>query len=349
MRALALVLILAACAPRAALVQAPLPYTGPVQSVFTATLREGDNNVFGGNRTNDPRFHRYDITLPPDRAPGTAPGPSRRPDPSQEMLLADAQEFATPRAFYQAIAQTNPGHDALLYVHGYNNTHADGILRVAQMATDFGFEGPAAHFSWASAGAPFGYAYDSDSVAQARDGLETTLRGMLGQRRVLLVAHSMGSYLAMEALRQIAIAGDAALFERLAGVILISPDIDVDVFRAQAERLGPLPQPFVVFTSTRDRALRISAGITGLEARLGNLQDLEPLADLNIAFVDVSQLSGGDLLGHFTAATSPEAIRLIQGLRSLEEISPDDGAGLGQATALTLRRATRLVLPSFSR
>jgi esterase/lipase superfamily enzyme len=61
----------------------------------------------------------------------------------------------------------------------------------------------------------------------------------------------------METLRQIAIDGRSGLLGRIGTVVLILPDPDVDVFRAQALRIGALPQPFLIVTSPRDRVLAL--------------------------------------------------------------------------------------------
>ena len=91
------------------------------------------------------------------------------------MLVAASQSFETKQGFYNALGAAD-GNERLLYIHGFNNNHADGVLRAAQMAEDYEFEGPAIHFSWASAAVPYGYAYDNESALQARDALEDVAR-----------------------------------------------------------------------------------------------------------------------------------------------------------------------------
>ena len=69
-------------------------------------------------------------------------------------------------------ARRGTGGEAIIYVHGFNNTFADGVYRIAQLSHDFGFDGVAVHYSWASAGSALGYEFDRDSVLAGRDGLE---------------------------------------------------------------------------------------------------------------------------------------------------------------------------------
>ena len=69
---------------------------------------------------------------------------------------------------------------------------------------------------------------------------------MLAKTRVKsidIIAHSMGTWLTMETLRQLAIAGDRDLGGKLGYVVLASPDIDVDVFKKQMMRYGKPDQP----------------------------------------------------------------------------------------------------------
>jgi esterase/lipase superfamily enzyme len=153
----------------------------------------------------------------------------------------------------------------------------------------------------------------------------------------------------MEALRQLRIGGHDHVIDRISGVILMSPDLDVDLFRSQALRVAPLPQPFVIFTSQRDRALLISAAITGQRARLGNLGTVEDVADLNVMLVDLTEFQGGarDGLNHFSAATSPAVFQLLQQVAAVDlalQGRAGQNLGLLPGTVLTVRNATQIFL-----
>ena len=102
--------------------------------------------------------------------------------------------------------------EAIIFVHGYNSNFAEGVYRIAQFAHDLQLPGTVVLYSWPSAAEPLGYAYDRDSALFARDGLESLIHEVAhaGAKRILLVAHSMGSGLTMEALRSAAIRGDTA-------------------------------------------------------------------------------------------------------------------------------------------
>ena len=203
------------------------------------------------------------------------------------------------------------------------------------------------HYAWPSAATPFGYVYDRDSAVFGRGGLEDMLREVSGSGadRIFLVAHSRGSALGVETLRPLAIRGDRRTLDKIAGVILISPDIDVDVFRIQAHDIGKLPQPFLIFGSKRDKALRLSAQLTGQKARLGSLSSVGAVSDLDVTFVDVAAFNVGD--GHFTVGESPALIRLLDRITDVDAAFGADAAtrvGLLPGVVLTVQNATQIIL-----
>jgi esterase/lipase superfamily enzyme len=151
----------------------------------------------------------------------------------------------------------------------------------------------------------------------------------------------------MEALRTLALQGRRDVLDALAGVILIAPDIDVDVFRAQAAAIGALPQPFVVFTSKQDKALRLSARMSGQTNRLGTLQDIETVGDIPVTFIDVSEFYEDSETSHFVAGSSPQLIRILGRLADVDAAFQRDAParmGLLPGTVLTVQNATQIIL-----
>lgn len=344
--------ILVACSPRGAITYVPdAAQVGDVTPVFIGTTRVLESGMFGPDRSEDMRFARYDISIPPRRNRGDINWPSRfeGPRPDRHFLTTKEELYASDAAFRADLKRdlASHGYEAVIFVHGYNNNFAEGLYRVAQFSHDLQIPGSVVHYAWPSAAKPLGYVYDRDSALFARDGLETLIEEVssAGAIRILLVAHSMGSGLAMEALRQTAIRGDRAALGRIAGVILISPDIDVDVFRSQARAIGALPQPFLIFGSDRDKLLGLSARLTGQTERLGSLSNVSRVADLKVTFLDVSEFSSGT--GHFTLGDSPALIRLIDNIGQIEGAFEADRArrvGLLSGAVLTVQSATQIIL-----
>lgn len=350
-------LILTACGDRTALPLAPeAANIGTHQKVFVATQRERDEQGwFSGERAQQISFMDVGVSIPPERDAGSLPrrnGPD--PDPQRHFAITGRQDHADASAFTHAIRNTLQQlpvneRDVLIYVHGYNNTFVDGLFRVAQMQTDFELPGIAVHYSWPSAANPLGYTYDRDSVLYSRDGLEQMLRTVsaANPRKIVLVGHSLGTMLVMETMRQIEIASPGWTDRHIGGVVLVAPDLDVDLFNAQSQRFTTLPDPFVIFTSSRDRALQLSRRLNGSVSRLGGLQDAEAIGDLPVTLVDVSEFASGVGIDHFTPGTSPLLIQLLQKSVELQESFDGDRAGrsgLLPGTVITAQQATQIIL-----
>ena len=357
MRIMLAALALAACSPRGEITMMPQAAgVGVNRSVFVGTTRGTDPETgqFTGDREPAERFARFDISIPPERELGTItwPGRGQRPDPETDFLTTKLQIYAGAPDFRQALGaalsdQPRGLRDAVVYVHGFNNTFSEGLYRIAQLSNDLEMPGVAVHYSWPSLGKPLAYVYDRDSALYARDGLQRLLQEVAGAgaERIVLVCHSMGCTLAMETLRGMEIEGERVARSRLAGVVMIAPDIDVEVFRSQALRIGTLPQPFLIFTSQRDRALALSSRLTGQRDRLGTLEDVSKVADLKVTLYEVGAFSSGN--GHFTAGDSPALIQLLGRLADVNAAFDRDQTGrtgLITGTVLTLQLATRIVL-----
>lgn len=348
-------LILAACAVREEVdfVQGPAP--GAVwRPVLVATTRaaDADLGVPGSDRNAQVSFGRFTVSIPPDREPGAIPRQRNRqtPDPDRHFMLAESRDLR-PAAFEAAVraelAEQPPSErEAVIFVHGFNTTFIEGVYRTAQLDYDLRLPGVITHYSWPSLGAPFAYAHDRDSALFARDGLIEMIHRIraAGPNRTILIAHSMGTHLLMESLRQMALTHDPAL-AGIGGVILIAPDLDVELFRQQVSVIGTLPQPFLIIVSQRDRVLNLSARLTGQPSRLGNIPNAEAIADLPVTVIDVSAFGSGD--GHFTVGSSPALVSLLGNMRAVNLALNSDNAGALAplpATILTLQNTTEVIL-----
>ena len=327
--------------------------SGVREVVFVGTTRGRDETgQFGFGRNQQASFLRYDILVPFEREAGTVTWPrnAKRADPRTDFLTLADEAYADAGAFrkdLRAAMQQRGQRDVVIYVHGFNNTMAESVYRVAQMHYDLKVPGVAVHYAWPSRGSALGYVYDRDSALFGRDGLEQMLHEVAaaGAQRVVIVAHSMGSMVAMETLRQVSIRGDKRTINALGGVILISPDLDVDLFRAQALAMGGLPQPFLIFGSRRDTILGLSSRIAGNPDRLGNLKDISQIADLEVTYLDTAAYSEGT--GHFNLGTSPALIQLLGGIANLDAAFRAEAAGrvgLLPGVVLTVQNATAIVL-----
>ena len=263
------------------------------------------------------------VAVPVDHEIGKVDRPN---DPTRGFILSDYSP-ASETDFVRSLTQA-PGDEIFLFVHGYNTTTTEAVMRLAQMRHDFDFRATSVVFSWASAASPFAYVYDRDSILFARDDLADLLRTLTHatDKQVTLIAHSLGGQLAMESLRQLALTGDDDTLHRLGSVILLSPDIDPDIFRRQVIAIGDRDTPYIVLTSGSDRALRFSSFLIGGRVKVGQPDAVDDMADLPVVMVDLSRYIDGSRGDHLVAVTSPEAIHLLR------QITDEDG--LAQAGIL---------------
>ena len=355
-----MVLLVAGCAARGDFTLAPAGTgvgTGQPEEIFVATTRAKGPDGFGFERSEAASFLRYEVSIPTDRELGELnwPPKTRKPDAARDFLLLDETQFASSADFRQSLQaelRQRGQKDVVVYVHGFNNTMAEGVYRVAQMHHDLQVPGVAVHYAWPSRGSPLGYVHDRESVLFARSGFEALLYQVAaaGADDIIIVAHSMGAFVTMETLRQMVLRDGTHALDHIAGVVLISPDLDVDVFRAEAHDIGKLPQPFVVFGSSRDRVLGVSATIAGAKGRLGNLDGVDRIADLEVTYLDTAAYNVG--VGHLNLGENPALLKLFGGVIGIDQAFRDDArerVGLLPGLILTVRSATEVILTPSSR
>lgn len=305
--------------------QSPL---ASVRDVYVAHFRHqtGQAENFGEPRPRSVGFQRFDVSIPPGHQVGQIEWAEGTPDATRHFVTTGEEAYPNIRSFAQAVASSDQSgvRETVIHVHGYNTTHAEAVYGAAQVAHDLNVPVPMVLFSWPSAAETRGYIYDRDSALISRDVLEELIIAFAEypDRKLFLTAHSMGSYLLMETLRQIAISGRLDIGRDLNGVLLLAPDIDVELFQEQVDRIGKLPEPFLILVSEKDRALGLSSFLSGNEGRLGTLTSAADVEGLGVTLIDVSALSNGKGLNHSIATTSPAAIAVF---RKLNEVtSPGD-------------------------
>ena len=261
------------------------------------------------------------ISAPPDHRIGQLERPSiGAPDPEKHFALMsrrglDEAGFQAELASHLS-GRIGSNRDILLYVHGFNTSYDESRFRLAQIVEDGRFGGVPVLFTWPSTNNLLDYAAAKESATVSRDALAKLIRQLTetpGVGRVHILAHSMGAWLTMEALRQDAIAGSPALAEKLGDVMLAAPDIDLNVFRQQLARLDA--SHVFVLVAANDRALSLARTLTGDRQRLGAMDPTNPadraaLAALGVRVYDLTR-EADIFIGHGAYADAPDALRTI--------------------------------------
>lgn len=314
--------------------------TGDVMPIFIATTRKmnGDGSVttelssttnYLMNLINIPKNHKTGQIERP--AFGSESRNSHFTFLSQRML--DHDRFRA-EISAQLSGRVGTARDILVYVHGFNTGYDEARFRLAQIATDSGFTGVPVLFTWPSQNRAFAYGADKDNATASRDDLTTVLSElgtMPGVGRIHILAHSMGTWLTMEALRESAIGGRGDLSGRLGEVMLAAPDIDLAVFKQQYARVGAFAR-VSIFAAADDKALNISSVLAGDRQRVGALDlndktQRDEIAKIGVRVYDLSNTDTGDFFRHGTFAAAPAAIRAIGAQLAM----PPDDARQAQA------------------
>jgi esterase/lipase superfamily enzyme len=211
------------------------------------------------------------------------------------------------------LAQASGGQDVLIYVHGFKQTFETAALDAAHLSDGIKFRGRTMMFSWPSKAGLFDYAYDRESAMWSRDNFESVLSSIVaspGTARVHIVAHSMGTMLALESLRQLYARYGDTVVDRIGAVVFAAPDIDVDVFSSAINRIGPLAGKITVITATNDRALALSGRIAGGMTRVGAAEKAV-IERLGVRVIDASD-AGWGIINHDLFLSNADVQRVIR-------------------------------------
>jgi esterase/lipase superfamily enzyme len=218
------------------------------------------------------------------------------------------------------LASAGGGQDVLIYVHGFKQTFETAALDAVQLSDGIKFRGRTMVFSWPSRAGFFDYAYDRDSAMWSRDDFERVLLSIVaapGGGRVHIVAHSMGTMLALESLRQLHARYGEAAEQRIGAVVFAAPDIDMDVFASAINRIGPLARKITVIAATNDRALALSGRLAGGMTRVGAAEKAT-IERLGVRVIDASA-AGWGIINHDLFLSNAEVQRVIR--RSIDGVA----------------------------
>ena len=323
---LTLCLVATGCATRAKNVLQPPAVAARdatrVDMLVATTRKPSDvpGQLYSGERGTAISLNSVTVSIPPDRNRkiGEVQWPSQvPPNPEREFAVLDVGKVASKRqAFDWFRKHRNAKRQVLIFVHGYNNTYAGTVFRFAQIVHDAGTDAAPILFAWPSRARVFDYLYDKESANYSRRALEDLIFEAARSPDVddvTILSHSMGTWLATEALRGVAMR-EKSIPAKVRNVVLASPDIDIDVFRRQLFEMGPKRPHFTILTSTRDKALEVSSWLSGGVKRVGGSdpRPYAPLLDkLDVSVIDTSSIASKDPIGHNAFADSPEIIHLL--------------------------------------
>lgn len=353
--------LISACSERGqiALMPPDAQSTAPVSSIIVATARKvaPAPEFFSAERSYSANYASFGVSIPPNRKPGEVIFPKTSPDPSTDFLVSSHQALSGERGFIQAVnaaSRQDPTRSGLgtIFVHGYNTNFAEGLYRDAQLSYDLQTPGMDVFFSWPSRAKLGAYLTDRESALFSRDAFADTISGMAKSnlKGFNVVGHSMGTFLVMDTLRTMALSKNEAALRKINAVLLISADIEIDVFRKQAPPVLAAGIPIYLVVSSDDKALALSARLRGQKERLGSITSVDELGGLDVTVIDLSTVASEDVAGHLKVGTSPELIGMVQALRAqgLSILSAGEKPGLISASVGLFRVGTDQLIEPFA-
>jgi esterase/lipase superfamily enzyme len=192
--------------------------------------------------------------------------------------VAGAARARFAKAINERLEQSSQ-KDVFIYVHGYKVVFENPVLVSSELWHFLGYEGAFIAFSWPSTPKSTAYFGDIDAAA----GMARNLRELIEfvetstkAERIHILGYSAGTRMVARAMEQISLinrgreADPKRLGHKLENVMLVSSDIDRDVFSAYlADGILGSQRHLIIYGSQRDQALQISGLVTG-HKRLGS-------------------------------------------------------------------------------
>lgn len=197
-----------------------------------------------------------------------------------------------------------------VFIHGYNTSFEEAVLRAAQIGYDLGIGQGIGLFSWASKGKPLQYSADESTVENSKYPLVSFLEKFVSEGSnsgINIIAHSMGCRCLLGALEILA-ERRSEILKHIHQVILAAADVDTKLMSYLAPHAVKYTTRTTSYVSDKDRALKLSGwhhsfprvGITpptyvfeGMDTILVN--DLEPSDFLSHAYVAKNRLVLSDM------------------------------------------------------
>lgn len=304
------------------------PCTMPV---WYATTRNDEGiNGYGMERTNEhssPNYGVASIIIPEGHVRGST-GSSLfwntirflvGGEKDEKLQLIHIFKLDAP-SFWHALkieVEYKPPSDRviLLYIHGFNVSFEDTMIRAGQLGYDLSNPGITAAFSWptAESTSEAGFLADKSAIEGSEAALKQYIEDLAlrtGATKVNIIAHSLGNYGLLRAVQRIA--SDRTIPRLSIGqIILAAPAVDKQLFESLANLYPKLSTHTTLYVSGKDKAVGLGSWISRYV--FAGFTPPHTIVD-NIDTVDVSPIQYNLLeLGHsyISAERVLEDIRLL--------------------------------------
>lgn len=248
---------------------------GVVYPVWFGTNRKPAGDGFTSERHDRTTFGRALVHVPEAHRFGEIGSnfwtKLRRFDLRDDRLRLQALEgrereafFAEINAAMRAARDSGETPHALFFLHGYNVTFVEAVIRAAQLGVDLKVPGATAFFSWPSRGSVAAYPADEATIEASEPAITDFLVDFTkncGAEKVHVIAHSMGNRGLLRALQRIAANAQEYGKVKFGQIVLAAPDIDRDLFLDLARLFPDHAERTTLYASDGDKAVHLSAKV----------------------------------------------------------------------------------------
>lgn len=207
----------------------------------------------------------------------------------------------------QGLVDQSRQRDVLVFVHGFNVSYEQAVLRATQVAADMPFNGAIVVYAWPSQGGVDNYERDGEVIDESRMAFVHFLT-QLGERLpasvdINVLVHSMGNRLVTRSVWYLPDTfTDPPRFREM---VFCAPDVSVDEFKRNARRVVDVCERATLYKNCNDAAL-IASKWRNLEERAGEAFQpilMDGLDTIETTVVDTS------LLGHSYYGSNTSILR----------------------------------------
>jgi esterase/lipase superfamily enzyme len=241
--------------------------------IFFATDRlRADNSLpklsFVGERCTDGKlqYGTCNVTIPHHHRMGEIESPrfwrfEFTRDAEKHVTILSSKPLSA-KSFYKRVLDRANGStgEAFVFVHGYNVSFENAVMRTAQIAHDLQFKGAPILFSWPSKGRFWSYTADEATVDWSRAHFQQFLSALAAKAKldaIHVIAHSMGNRIVMRALESVSVSARKK-DPQVNHVVLTAPDIDAGEFLQIARSMRSISSGVTLYSSSHDTALKAS-------------------------------------------------------------------------------------------
>ncbi|WP_281701320.1 alpha/beta hydrolase [Acetobacter malorum] len=283
--------------------------------VFYATNRspiyeQGALVDYSGTRVNDLFYGSSEVIIPPTHRIGSLGSNlfKRLINKKDDRLMISSLISLNDDLFWSFICDLNSRMKIkeipTIFVHGYNTSFKNSILRAAQIGYDIGLSQGIGLFSWASAGRSLAYAKDEATAEASKYHLATFISDFIKkspQGKINIISHSMGSRVTLGAF-EILSNGQKKILNSINQVIFAAADIDTEVMQNLAPHIITRCSRTTSYVCNVDLALKASKILHGYP-RAGIMPPVFTLDGMDTILVNKKDL-GSFFHGYIGASRS---------------------------------------------